>query len=308
MQRTPANAYKKTKLEHGKLTPYFLILPTVISTVSIMFLPIFRVFWLSLQNNNFKKPWADGFVGLANFVKLFTKDPTFQLACVNTLKWVFFQVSLQLLLGMVLALLLNRKFRFRGLVRAVAFVPWAVSGVLTTMLWMLMYNEHIGIVNQIFQAIGLISRPIGWTANTSTVMGAVIVAELWRGIPFFAITLLAGLQAIPGELYEAGAIDGCGRWKSFIHITLPHLKDSIVLTTLMRTIWEFNSVDLIYNMTNGGPMNLTTTLSVYMMKTSVINSDYGYASAIGVVCFSVLLVFSAIYLKITRYGKGDNLA
>ena len=287
------------------LTPYILIMPTVIMTVCIMFLPILRVFQLSLYNNNFKKPWADGFVGFANFIKLFN-DKTFHTACIVTLKWVFSEVSLQLIFGMILALLLNRKFRFRGLVRAIAFVPWAVSGVLTTMLWLLMYNEHIGIVNKIFLAIGMIARPIGWTANPSTVLGAVIVAELWRGIPFFAITLLAGLQAIPSELYESATMDGCGRWKSFIFITLPYLKDSIILSTLMRTIWEFNSVDLIYNMTNGGPMHMTTTLSVYMMQMSVVNSDYGYASTIGVVCFSVLLVFSVIYLRLTRYGKENS--
>lgn len=301
-------ASNPAKQNKRNIVPYLLISPTVIATVCIMFLPIFRVFSLSLQNNNFKKPWADGFVGLANFVRLFTEDPTFKLACATTFKWVFWQVGLQLVFGMILALLLNRQFRFRGFARAVAFIPWAVSGVLTTMLWQLMYNEHIGVVNQILQAVGLISKPIGWTANTSTVMGAVIVAELWRGIPFFAITLLAGLQAIPSELYEAGALDGCGRWKSYLYITLPHLKDSIVLTTLMRTIWEFNSVDLIFNMTNGGPMNMTTTLSVYMMKTSVINSNYGYAAAIGVVCFSVLLVFSLLYLALTKYGKGGELA
>lgn len=308
MPQLPNTLQKTKRNTWGKLFPYALTAPTVILTVCIMFLPIFRVFWLSLQNSNYKKPWADGFAGLSNFVRLFTEDATFQLACENTVKWVFWQVLLQLFFGMILALLLNRKFRFRGFVRAIAFVPWAVSGVLTTMLWLLMYNEHIGIVNHLFKAVGLIGKSIGWTANTSTVMGAVIVAELWRGIPFFAITLLASLQAIPQELYEAGAIDGCGRWKSYLHITLPHLKDSIILTTLMRTIWEFNSVDLIYNMTNGGPMNLTTTLSVYMMKTSVINSDYGYASAIGVVCFSVLLIFSAVYLKATKYGKGGDLA
>lgn len=227
----------------------------------------------------------------------------FKTACGVTLKWVFWEVSLQLVFGMILALLLNREFRFRGLVRAVAFVPWAVSGVLTTMLWLLMYNEHIGIINHAFEAAGLIRNAIGWTANTSTVLGAVIVAELWRGIPFFAITLLASLQSISPDLYEAASIDGCGRVKSFSHITLPHLKDTIVLTTLMRCIWEFNSVDLIYNMTSGGPMNLTTTLSVYMMKTAVVNSDYGYASTIGVFCFSLLLIFSVVYLKVTRYGR-----
>lgn len=283
--------------------PYVLIAPTVILTVCIMFLPILRVFYLSFQNCNYRKSYLDGFAGFANYVKMFTADETFKTACWVTLKWVFWEVSLQLVFGMILALLLNREFRFRGLIRAIAFVPWAVSGVLTTMLWLLMYNEHIGIINHVFEAAGLIEHAIGWTANTSTVLGAVIVAELWRGIPFFAITLLASLQSISPDLYEAASIDGCGRMKSFLNITLPHLKDTIVLTTLMRCIWEFNSVDLIYNMTNGGPMNLTTTLSVYMMKTAVVNSDYGYASTIGVFCFSLLLVFSVVYLKVTRYGK-----
>lgn len=285
--------------------PYILIAPTVIMTVAIMFLPIFRVFWLSLRNNNLRKPWADGFVGLKNFQKLF-KDPVFWKACVVTIKWVVLEVSLQLVFGLILALLLNQKFMFRGLVRAIAFVPWAVSGVLTTMLWLLMLNEHIGIVNKILTTIGWLSKPIGWTSNPSTALGAVIIAELWRGIPFFAITLLAGLQAIPSDVYESATIDGCGKVKSFFYITLPYLKESIVLSTLMRTIWEFNSVDLIYNMTNGGPMYKTTTLSVYMMQTSAVSSDYGYASTIGVICFSFLLIFSIIYLKMTKYGTEES--
>lgn len=296
---------RKLQFRRIDYTPYILIGPTVLMTVIVMFLPVLRVFYLSFQNYNYLKMYANGYAGIENYVKLFTKDDTFRDAIVVTIKWVFCEISLQLLIGLTVALALNQRFKGRSVVRAISFIPWAVSGVLTTMLWLLMYNEHIGIINRIFVALHLLEEPRAWLGNTSTALGSVIVAELWRGTPFFAVTFLAALQSIPVELYESAKVDGCGAVLRFIKITLPFLKDSIVLTTLLRCIWEFNSIDLIYTMTNGGPMRLTTTLSVYMMQTAIVKSNYGYASAIGVVCFISLTIFALVYLKVSKYGKGD---
>lgn len=231
--------------------PYLLLLPTLVMITALLFFPMARIFYYSFQNYDISAPFYDSFAGLDNFVKVFTKDVYFIPSLINSLKWVVSQVSLQLVFGMGIALLLNKKFKFRGLTRGFVFVPWAISGVLTSVMWSLMYNEHMGVFNDILMKLGIIDNPQAFLASTNSAFISVVVAELWRGIPFFAVTILASLQSIPDELYEAAAMDGSNRWTSFINITLPQLKRTIVLTTLLRTVWEFNNVDLMYNLTNG---------------------------------------------------------
>lgn len=283
--------------------PYMLLAPTVILIAAIMMFPLVSVFQLSLQDYSLTSLYNKGFVGIGNFVKIFTEDALFFPSVILTFKWVFLEVALQLVLGLVIALLLNQTFKFRGVARSLILVPWAVSGVLTTMLWSLMYNQHIGLINDMLMKLGIIHEKIAWLANVDTVFGSVVIAELWRGVPFFAITLLASLQSIPADVYESCEIDGCNSVKRLFYIILPFLKESIIFSTLLRGIWEFNSIDMIFTMTNGGPMNLTTTLPIYLMQKSVIEGNYGYGSALGVITFLILLVFAILYLKMSGYGR-----
>jgi multiple sugar transport system permease protein len=244
-----------------------------------------------------------GYIGLDNFRKIFTEDDLFYSVLGVTVKWVFSEVALQLILGLILALLLNQSFKLRGLIRSLTLVPWAVSGVLTTMLWSLMFNQHIGVINDLFKRIGFIDHNIAWLANVDTVFSAVVTAELWRGVPFFAITLLAALQTIPKEVYEASEVDGASKFRQLVSVTFPYLKESIIFATLLRGIWEFNSIDMIFTMTNGGPMSMTTTLPIYMMQKAILEGNIGYGSALGVVTFLMLLVFVLFYLRLNREGK-----
>ena len=296
----------KKKINFDKIFPFLLISPTVILILCFMGYPIIKVFYLSMQNYNLKNIFANGYAGFDNFIKLFTKDELFWSSAVITLKWVVSQVGIQLVLGMIVALILNQKFKGRGAARAVALVPWAVSGVLVTMLWTLMYDQSSGLINDLLMKTGIIHEKVAWLSNSKTFFPAVVVAELWRGVPFFAINILAALQSIPEDIYESSSIDGCGKIKTFIYITLPFLKESIIFATLLRGIWEFNSIDMIFTLTNGGPMNQTTTLPIYMMKTAIIKGNYGYGSAIGVVTFLFLLVFAVLYIKLSHYGGEKN--
>ena len=132
---------------------------------------------------------------------------------------------------------------------------------------------------------------------------ATVVTELWRGVPFFAILLLADLQTIPNDLYEAASVDGAGRWRRFVSVTLPHLRDAIVLSTLLRAVWEFNNVDLIYTLTGGGPANQTTTLPLYVARKAVDSHDFGYGSALTMAGFVILLFFSILYLRLSKFGS-----
>lgn len=305
MSRSNPHSVPKPSTLREHYYPYLLILPTLILIGTIFIYPLFSVFKMSFHHYSFL--WVDDWgkwAGWTHFGAIF-KDKIFYGSLKVTFKWVLVEVILQLIFGLAIALLLNRAFKGRGLVRALTFLPWAVSGVLTTMLWTLLLNQHIGLVNQLLLKLGLIEQPLAWLANPGTVFGSVVIAELWRGIPFFAITLLAALQTIPKELFEATAIDGCTPWQRFIHLTLPYLKESIIFTTLLRSIWEFNSIDMIFTMTGGGPFRLTTTLPIYLMQTSIIEGDYGYGSALAVFTFLLLLLFATVYLRSTKFG-GEN--
>jgi multiple sugar transport system permease protein len=295
----------KRKFKIDNWIPYLFILPSFLIIATFLFYPIGTVFYYAFQHYDISAPFYNKFAGFDNFIKIFTADKLFFPSLWTSLKWVVSQVGLQLVFGLLFAVMLNQTFRLRGFVRAIAFIPWAISGVLASVMWSLMYNEHMGVFNDILMKLGIISEPQAFLASTSSAFIAVVIAELWRGIPFFAITLLASLQSIPEELYEASDIDGANKWESFIHITLPHLKNTIVLTTLLRTVWEFNNVDLIFNLTGGGPANSTTTLTMYIANLAVNGSDFGYGSALTVISFILLFVFAMVYLKITSYERED---
>lgn len=283
--------------------PYLLLAPAFLMIIAFLFYPMATVFYYSFQHYDISAPFYDGFAGWDNYIQIFTADKMFLPSLVNSLKWVLTEVGLQLVFGLSVALLLNQKFKFRGFTRAVAFIPWAISGVLTSSMWMLMYNEHMGVFNDILMKLGIIDRPAAFLASTGSAFAAVVIAELWRGIPFFAVTMLASLQGIPEELYEAARVDGASRTQQLFYITLPQLKRTIVLTTLLRMVWEFNNVDLLYNLTGGGPAGSTTTYAMYIANTAVHGANFGYGSALTVVGFLILTVVAAIYLKISKFEE-----
>ena len=268
-----------------------------------MFYPLLSVFRYASMYYDVTNPKKKGYIGLQNFEKLF-KDKVFLSSLGISVKWVLTQVISQLILGMSLALLLDRRFAGRGLYRCIVFFPWAISGVLTSMLWSLIYNESAGFLNAFLKAVGAIQKNIAWTAKPSLAFGATCVAEIWRGIPFFAITLLAAMQSISPDLHEACVVDGGNLAQEIFMIKIPLLKDTIIFTTLLRSIWEFNNVDLIFTLTGGGPVNKTMTMTLYMTTLSQ-NGNYGYSSAVAVITFFILLIFAAVYLALTGYAKED---
>lgn len=292
--------------KNKRLTPYLFISPAVLLISAFLFYPMFNIFSYSLWQYNLNKPYATMFVGLNNFIQIFTQDKIFYGTLGVTARWVIVQVTAQFIFGMVTALILNQNFKGRGVARSLVFLPWSISGVLASVLWSLIYNEHIGVLNDLFLKIGLIDKSVAWLGNTSFSFMSVAIADFWRGVPFFAITMLAAMQSIPMELYESCRIDGGSAISGFRYVTLPFLKNNIVLTTLLCSVWEFKNVDLIYNLTGGGPGYLTTTLSIYITNSAVNDKDFGYGSALAVVSFIFLLLASFIYLRLTKFGKEEN--
>ncbi|KES04519.1 transporter [Streptomyces toyocaensis] len=281
--------------------PYLLIAPAALLMLGFIAYPVLSVFYYSLQEYNPTKPWRNGFAGFDNFTHIFTEDPLFRDTLVFSAKWVVVEVGLQLMFGLALALIVNQTFVGRALGRALVFSPWAVSGVLTSAIWVLLYNSQTGVTRYLAD-MGIGDYGVSWLSDTSTVFPAAVVADLWRGVPFFAILILADLQSVSKDLYEAAEVDGASRFKQFLHITLPHLKDAIILSTLLRAVWEFNNVDLLYTLTGGGPAGATTTLPLYIANTSVESHDFGYASALTTVAFVILLFCSTVYLRLSKFG------
>ncbi|MDR3438665.1 sugar ABC transporter permease [Telmatospirillum sp.] len=219
----------------------------------------------------------------------------------RTAIWIGLTVPLQLALGFVTALLLNRNFWWRPLARSLILIPWALPSVVIGLMWSWIYHPQVGVLNDLLMRCGMLQSAMPWLANPDTALYAIIAALVWQGFPFFAIMILAGLQTIPGNLYEAASIDGATTWQKFLGITLPGLKGVLVTAVMLRIIWVANSMDVIYVMTGGGPGYATHTLPLYAFKRTYSSMDFGYGSALAVTFSLVLLVLITIYLR--RVGK-----
>jgi multiple sugar transport system permease protein len=244
-----------------------------------------------------EQPWT----GLDNFRVVLT-DPLFYSTVGNTIVWVIGSIVPQFVIGFALALWMRRKFRFRGIYQALVFFPWAVSGFLIGVLFRWMFNSEFGVINDLLMRSGLVDSPLPWLATPALAMPAVIIANVWYGVTFFAIMILAALQSVPDELYEASALDGAGKLRSFWHVTVPYIRTTLALTVLLRTIWIFNFPDLIFGMTGGGPGGRTHIVTSYMISITQ-QGEYGRASALGLIVMLVLAIFAVFYLLATREKK-----
>ena len=278
---------------------YSYLLPAALCMLATVVVPIGMAMKMSLYNDVLYKPQEYRFIGLGNYVRL-AQDPVFWLTLWNSFVWVFGSVVLQFVAGFAAALLLHQAFRGRALVRMLALLPWIIPGVVVGLIWEWLYQPNYGVINDLLIRAGWLHDRIAWLSSPDLAMAAVVFTNVWRGIPFFTIMLLAGLQAIPGELYEAAHVDGAGVLARFRHITLPLLRPIIVVATATRIIWTFNYADLIFVMTSGGPANATQITSTYTLLQAYANLDFGYAAALSVVLLLVMLAFTAAYLRLTR--------
>jgi multiple sugar transport system permease protein len=244
-------------------------------------------------------PSSGGFVGFDHFREL-RADRSFRAALLNTLIWTGASVALQFIFGLILALLLNREFPGRRLVQALVFLPWAVPTFLVGLDWAWLFNPVVGPLPGWLIALKITHDSNNLLADPGTALIGPIIAAIWWGIPFFAITCLAALQSIPKDLYEAASIDGASVFKQFRSITLPLLAPTIAITILLRTVWIANFADLIVVMTNGGPADATQTVASYIFTAAFRRLDFGYASAIAAVLLLLLFVYALLILSLRR--------
>jgi multiple sugar transport system permease protein len=283
----------------ARLEPFAYLSPALLLLALVMFVPLIVGLSYAFRNIQLFNPFATGWVGFAHFVALID-DRAFWHALFNTVWWTGGSLVFQFGLGLILALALAQPFFGRRLVQALVFVPWAVPTFLSGLAWAWLFNPVIGPLPHWLAGIGLIAQPFNILADPAIAMWGPIVANVWFGIPFFAITLLAALQAIPRELYEAAEIDGADAWQRFTQVTLPLLAPTIAITVLLRTIWIANFADLIWVMTNGGPADSTQTLATYIFATAYSKLDFGYASAVAAILLLLLLLYAVVLIRMRR--------
>jgi len=278
---------------------YFLILPATLCLAIVLLYPLFRVFYMSFFEIEPLYHKEAIFTGIKNFQKILS-DSRFKGTILQTAYWTFGSVALQFIIGLTAALIINEAFWGRGLARALLLVPWAMPAVVGAFSWKWMWHGEYGVVNHILKTLHLIPHNINWLGGISTAMAAVIITNTWRGFPFIMIMLLAGLQNIPKELYDASSIDGASVGQELRYITLPLLKPVILVTTLLAGIWTFNNFAYIYILTGGGPGGKTDILVTFIYKQGFRFFHFGYAAALSVALFFVVLAFSLLYIKIMK--------
>jgi multiple sugar transport system permease protein len=279
------------------LTGYFFISPAVFLMLALLAYPFALAVWISLTDRLLGEPGK--FIGIANFLRLF-HDTLFLQTVWNSFIYAVSTVALKMILGIVLALLLNQQMPFRNLIRGALLLPWIVPTSLSVLTWLWMFDSLFSVVNYILLGLGIISKKIPWLGDPFWAMISVVIVNTWRGLPFFAISFLAGLMAIPKELYEAAATDGARGYHKFWHITLPLLQPVIAVVVLFSTIWTFADFQIVYILTHGGPINATQIFATMAYDVALVAGRIGEGSAISLFLFPALLIVIIFMLKYLR--------
>ena len=288
-----------------KIAPYLYVMPVLILLLIMYGYPLIKSIIMSLQDYKLTSSGSAPFNDFANFKKMFS-DTDFLLLLKNSLIYVIISVVAQFVLGLILALCLKTKFRGRGIYQSIVFLPWAFSSFVVGLMFRWSFNGEYGVVNDILMKMGIIKENVAWLGTPGLSLAVVIIAMIWMGIPFFGIMILAALQSVPDDIYEAADIDGCGMFRKFFSLTLPYIKPTIIMTVLLRTIWIFNSFDLIVIITGGGPVNYSQTLPSYMYSKAFVSYDFGLASAFGVLLIVILGIYAVLFLKLSNYDKAGD--
>lgn len=286
----------------------WMLVPTLLFLLLFIYIPVTRGAVMAFQHYNLFDLSTLRFNGVDNFISVITDvNISFPQILLNTAVWLFGSLIFQFILGFALALLLRKPFVGRGLYTALVFYGWALSGFAIGLTWAWLFNGQAGLVNDLLIRLGVLKDPVGFLSNPRLAMMSVIIPNIWYGVPFFGIMLLAALQSVPNELYEAAILDGAGTVRKFISVTVPYVRPTIVSTILLRTMWIVNFPDLIYAMTNGGPVNRTNILATQMINKVFKEYDYGQGSAIAVIIMLLLFLYAAIYLKLVEDSKEELL-
>lgn len=281
---------------------YTLIIPLVIVLFGLLAYPIVTALGITLQNKIVGMPGK--FIGLGNYRELLFDDPIFWRVVRNGFLFTLGSVSLKVVLGMIMALVLNQPIFARGFFRGILLMPWVAPTVVTALSWRWML-DLTGVFNYLLRSVGLLGTPVAWLAQYNTAMMALIMVNTWRGFPFFGVTLLAGMQSIPAELYEAAEMDGASAWQRFWHITLPSLRTVLLVAAILSIIWTFNDFSTVWLLTGGGPGNATDVFATYTYKLGFRASRLGYGQTVSVILAPVLVFIIMILSPLMLRGENE---
>ncbi|WP_299425741.1 carbohydrate ABC transporter permease [uncultured Meiothermus sp.] len=283
---------------------WLLVLPTLLVVAFVAGFPLAQVFYYSFHQADIAFVEPPEFVGFDNYIFLL-QDPDFRGALWNTLRFTVVSVFLETVLGLIVALVIHSNFKGRGIVRAAILIPWAIPTVVSARMWQWMLNDVFGIINVILVNTGLAANKIAFLANPNTVLWAMVAVDVWKTTPFMALLLLAGLQLIPSDIYEAADIDGASKWQQFWTLTLPLLTPALVVALIFRTLDALRVFDVIFVMV--GVNTATRSLAIYNRQTLIDFQDLGYGSAISVAILVIIFVFVLLYMRLAGRGvRGED--
>jgi ABC-type sugar transport system permease subunit len=277
----------------------WLLLPSLIVVLGIVIYPLGRTLYTSFFDVNSPFPGHYPFVGLGNYRRTVT-NPDFWAAIKRTAYFTIVSTWFELILGILLGLLMNVPFRGRAILRTIVILPWALPTIVNGMMWRWIFNPEYGALNALLTQLHLISSYRSWLGSPFLALNMVILADVWKTTPLAAFLVLAGLQTIPHDLYEAARVDGAGPFRCFFRVTLPLLVPSILVILVVRTIEAFKVFDIIYIMTRGGPANGTQSIAYYAYIQAFSNQLFGYGAALAYVIALFILVFALIYTRLLR--------
>ncbi len=280
------------------LTGYLFTSPSIILMLVLLFVPMAYSIYLSLFDTSLTNP-EPIFLGLKGYLRIFSvKDAG--IAMRNSFLWTFAVAFMQFALGLGAALLLNRDFRLRWLVRGLVIIPWVIPGVVAAMMWRLFYDAQFGFLNTLLMRLSLMDKPLDWLGTPGLAMFSVILTAIWKGFGFSMLMYLAALQTVPQSLYESASMDGANAFQRFFYITIPYIGSVVRTTVLLTSIWTFNYFEIIYNMTGGGPIRSTHIAPTYIYELAFTNFNFGNASRFAVLSFLLVSVASVQYIRMIQ--------
>ncbi len=286
---------------------YLLVAPAVIAIVVLSVYPLLQGIWISFLNYDMTKANSSDFgtfAGLKNYFVIFANSK-YRNAVVNSVVWTLVNIVAQLALAMGVALVLNEKLKGRGFFRTIALLPWAIPAAISALTFSALYDTKIGIFNAILIRLGILNEGYSFLGNVNTAMPAVIFANVWKSMPFLMIFILAALQGVSFDMYESAAIDGAGKIKRFLYVTLPNIKEPMAVAVILNLISIFNNFNAIWLLTKGGPLDSTEIMYTYAYRQAFVDHKFGYAAATSVVIFVVIAILTVIYMKMIRTGQKE---
>ncbi len=292
----PIPSTRRLHLPRDAALGYMLLAPAALLLIVLVGYPFVTAITVSMQRKLLGSPVAT-WVGLANYATILS-DRTFWIVVRNVLVFAGTSVAIKVVLGTSVALALNETMPARGIIRSIVIVPWALPTLVTVLIWLWMYSDVAGVFNHILMGTGIVERPVLFLSDPYLAMASVIAVNVWRGFPFFAVTLLAGLQTVGHDLYDAAKVDGAGMWARFRHVTLPGLAPIMAVVTLLSTIFTLNDFAIIWLLTRGGPGNATDVLATLTYKVAIRGLELGKGVAISVLMLPLLIV---LIVLLTRF-------